>query len=118
MFKEMLESARSFLRGPSEAMPDPTPVEAVLRPRPSVNSLQSLRDLQFALDYQARMQGRETFEEANDFDVDDGYDEPPLTPAQQRYLSNLEALNAPLVDTSKPPASAPAPAAAPSKDGA
>lgn len=99
MLRQIAEGYETAAR---EVQPDNTPVEQILGGRPAVNSLRDLRELQYALDFQARLQGKETFEEANDFDVDDGYGEFPLSPAQLKNQAIQEALAAKLVNTAQP----------------
>lgn len=57
--------------------PIPVAVPAGLK-RPLSLTEQIQRVLRRDLSYQAQKQGHETFEEADDFDVDDGFDGPPI----------------------------------------
>lgn len=85
-----------FFRG--REVLDTTPVEVPLKLRRPLNLHEQIRDVVQSEDWKRRMneQERETYEEANDFDVDDDVDF-PLAPAEKlameaEELDNIAAL--------------------------
>lgn len=67
--------------------PDTTPVDVgVHRNRLGpINSIAAMRQAMLELNRQAALEGNETLDDAMDFAVDDGYDDPELTPAEKHH---------------------------------
>lgn len=93
-------------------IPDPQPIEIPLRFRSGPTIDQKMKQMLVnLLNQQAREQGTETFEEANDFDIPDDFDD-PLTPYEivEMHLDQPadQALTPPLQSGVAPPGAGPA----------
>lgn len=85
LFQELSKLERSRLNERGWEVPNPKPMELIAGMRkPETLTEQVRRIMRTELSRQASAQGMETFEEADDFDVDDGFDvDEPTTQYQQ-----------------------------------
>jgi len=93
-----LESlARAFLSPEGKEVNNPKPLFLELTPKKMSAREEIQRILRVELSHQAQMQGQETYEEANDFDIDEDFDKEELqtkyTIMEEEYLPVEEIQN-------------------------